>query len=85
MYQHNYTLIVDAGVAVVLEFPEWKDKGGKTVDKADEFGCKAIHKLIHPDYCIVMDEVGGNIHMKGDGHIGGEKYLIQRCNSTTNG
>ena len=68
----------DTRFAVMLEFPEWQDKYGKTIDEADAFGCKATHKLIHPYYCIIMDEVGGNINMKGDDHIGGEKYLRYR-------
>ena len=29
------------------------------------------HRLSHPEYCVALDEVGGNINMKGDGYIGG--------------
>jgi len=40
-------------------------------------GCKITHKLKHPYVLVVMDEVGGNINMKGDGHIRGEMYLTE--------
>ena len=33
------------------------------------------HELTDPDYCIVLNEVGGNINQKGDGHIRGETFL----------
>ena len=47
------------------------------MDEAAAFGCKCSHILRHPEYCVVLDEVGGNINMKGDGHIGGEMYLCE--------
>ena len=45
------------------------------VDESKSFGCKIFHRLIRPDMCIVGDEVGGSISMKGDGHQGGTLYL----------
>ena len=33
------------------------------------------YRLLHPDRCFVGDEVGGNISMKGDGHVGGKLFL----------
>ena len=78
MYTHNYEELVDAGVAKLLNTPEWQDKEGNIVEEPDAFGCKVTHQLTHPDYCIVMDEVGGNIHMTGDGDIGGEQYLCEK-------
>ncbi len=54
-------------------------KSGKIVsDKSLAFGCKVTHDLIHPDWCIMGDEVGGNISMKGDGHVGGRLYLTAK-------
>ena len=78
MYEHNYEELVEAGVASLMDTPEWQDKEGNTVEGADSFGCKVTHQLTHPDYCIVLDEVGGNIHMTGDGDIGGEQYLCEK-------
>ena len=67
----------EAGVAELLASPEWMDMEGKIVEEAAAFGCKCSHRLCHPEYCLVLDEVGGNINMKGDGHIGGEMYLCE--------
>ena len=44
----------------------------------DALGCKVTHDILRPDMCIVGDEVGGNISMKGDGHAGGELYLCAK-------
>ena len=53
------------------------DREGTIVEEASAFRCKCSHLLTHPEYCIVLDEVGGNINMKGDGHIGGDIYLYE--------
>ena len=42
------------------------------VDESDAFGCIVTHDIIHPDYIIVVDEVGGNTSQKSDGYVGGE-------------
>ena len=73
-YKHNYLEMVDAGVAELVASPEWQDKEAKVIDESSAFGCKTTHSLKYPDYCVVMDEVVGNINMKGDGHIGGDMY-----------
>ena len=75
MYCHNYHEMEIAGVAKRLNEPVWKDRQGRIVDESDAFGCKVTHELIHPEYCIVGDEVGGNLNMSGDGHVGGQKLL----------
>ena len=75
MYTHNYTKMEEAGVDELLASPEWMDRKGMIVEEAAAFGCKCSHRLSHPEYCVVLDEVVGNITMKGDGHIGGEMYL----------
>ena len=77
MYKHNYTEMEEAKVAELLASPQWMDKEGKIVEESEAYGCKATHRLNHPEYCVVLDEVGGNINMKGDGHIGGETYLCE--------
>ena len=78
MYKHNYREMANAGVAKVLDSPVWMDIKGNIVEEADAYGCKCSHELTHPGFCIVMDEVGGNTSMTGDGHIGGEKYLCEK-------
>ena len=46
------------------------DNDGKEVKKEDAFGCKVTHNILHPDMCLVMDEVGGKTNQKGDGNAG---------------
>ena len=55
--------------------PIWKDSYANICTEEDSFGYKVTHALTHPEMCIVMDEVGGNISQKGDGHIWG-KLLV---------
>ena len=55
------------------------DKSGNIVsDKSHAFGCKVTHDLIHPDWCLVGDDVGRKISMKGDGHVGRRLYLTAK-------
>ena len=75
MYEHTYEEMVSSGVAEKLTNPIWLDKEGNECDEDESFGCKVNYKLIHPNQCFVGDEVGGNISMKGDGHVGGRKLL----------
>jgi len=49
------------------------------MSEAQLYGCQVTHQMDHLEYCIVMDKVGGNINMQGDGHIGGEKFLCELC------
>ena len=78
MYKHNIGEMEDAGVAVRRVSPVWMDRSGNIVDESKAYGCKVTHDIIHPEYCIVADEVGNNISMKNDGHIGGQKYLCAK-------
>ena len=75
MYSHIIDEMVDAGVARELEEPVWMDKHGTRVSEDIAFGCKVFHGLIHPNMCLVGDEVGGNLSMKGDGHVSGQLFL----------
>ena len=75
MYTQIYEQMVEAKVAVELPDPVWMNDDGVVVCEADSTGCKVTHDLTHPEMCIVMDEVGGNINQKGDGNKGGEKYI----------
>ena len=54
------------------------EQEGVECDKSNAFRCKVTHKLIRPDMCIFGDEVGGNLSMKGDGHVGGKLLLGER-------
>lgn len=77
MYDGVMNEFVDAGVAVERDTPAWMDKDSKIVDKSDAFGCIVAHDITHPDYIIVMDEVGGNTSQKGDGYVGGKLMLCE--------
>jgi len=75
MYEHTYDEMVASGVAEKLTEPTWMDKDGNECGEDTCFGCRVNYKLLHPDQCFVGDEVGGNISMKGDGHVGGRLLL----------
>jgi len=78
MYDHNYEEMEAAGVAERREEPAWMDRNGNICDEKDALGCKVTYDLIHPEMCVVGDEVGGNLNMSGDGHVGGEKLLCAK-------
>ena len=78
MYNHVYFEIEDRGVAVKLKTPVWQDEDGVTCPKSSSFGCKVTHTLTHPEMCFVMDEVGGNISQKGDGHEAGKLLVCEK-------
>ena len=78
MYTHVYTEMEDAGVAARLIKPAWQDEDGSPCDESSVFGCKVTHTLTHPELCFVMDEVGGNISQKGDGHMGGRLLVCEK-------
>ena len=75
MYKHTYQEMIEAGVAKKLTEPTWMDADGRICRESEAFGCKVTHHLIHPDMCICGDEVGGNLCIKLDGHVGGELLL----------
>ena len=35
------------------------------------------YELMHPEMCLVVDEVSSNISQRGDGHIAGMKYCCE--------
>ena len=78
MYDQIYDMMVEAGVAVKKDYPEWMDAYGDIVYEDNALGCKVTHDLIRPEMCIVMDEVGGNTSQKGDGNKGGEKFIVPK-------
>ena len=78
MYQHTIEEMVDAGVAQKLDEPQWMDRSGARCEEKYGLGFKVTHLITRPDMCICGDEVGGNISMKGDGHVGGELLLGER-------
>ena len=75
MYDHTISEMIDCGVAVRLDEPVWMDRQGNICEEDEAFGCKVFHQLSRPDMCICGDEVGGNLSMKGDGHIAGKTLL----------
>ena len=77
MYDAIYDDMVDAGVAEKMSDPAYMNAKGEVVDKDKAVGRKCTHRLIYPNYCLVADETGSNMATKGDGHIGGVKYLAR--------
>ena len=70
--------MVYAEVAEPLPTPIWMDNDGNKCQESNALGCQVTHRLCHPELCFVGDEVGGNISMKGDGHVGGQKLCTEQ-------
>lgn len=82
-FKHMYDCIEEAliacGLAEKLDKPAWMDINGNIVERQeDAYGQKCTIKITHPEYCLVGDEVGSNTSQKGDGHVGGKKYVCQK-------
>ena len=67
MYDDVYNCMVECEVAVKLDQPS-HEYTGKLATK---------YVLVHPEMCLVVDEVGSNISQRGDGHIRGKKYCCE--------
>ena len=78
MYKHNFAEMEEAGVANRGVSPAQMNLEGNVVSKQNTFCCTVTHDIIWSNYCIVANEVGDNISIKGDGHIGCQKYLCEK-------
>ena len=80
MYDEVYDAMVECGVASVLPEPVYMNRDGDdtTTNIKEAFGLPCTHKIIHPDMCLVVDEVGSNLSQKGDGHVGGRKVMCEK-------
>ena len=77
MYECVGDEMIDAGIIVRRTTPTWMNSIGEIVEEEDTFGCKVLHDIVHPEYAIVLDEVGGNTNQKGDGNVGGEPMMYK--------
>ena len=81
MYEMNYDVWVDAGVANRLpeEQHYWVDKNGERVaSEAESAGCKVTIEITHPEWILFGDEVGSDVCQDDDGQIGGQTYVVAR-------
>ena len=79
MYEEVYDAMVQCKVASKEHQPVYRTANGNIViDLKEKFGVLCIHKIDHPEMCLVVDEVGSDSSQKGDGHIGGAKYACEK-------
>ena len=79
MYDKVYDAMVQCKVASKEDQPVYKTDDDEIVtDLKEKFGLPCIHKIDHPKMCLVVDEVGSDLSQKGDGHIGGVKYVFKK-------
>ena len=76
MYEHIIKELVQAKIATKLNKPVWQDADGNTVEEDNVLGCRVLHKIIKPKWCVVGDETSGNLSMKNDG--GRPRFLCGR-------
>ena len=77
MYEGVGDEFIDAGVAVKRDSPAWMNRQGDIVEEEEAFRCKVTIDITHPDYVLVLDEVGGNTSQKGDDEVGGELLICE--------
>ena len=79
MYKVIYNEMVDANVAVALENSIFTDINGKPEDhETKRFGLGQNIKITKPEWILFADESGFNTLQKKDGHVGGQKFVVER-------
>jgi hypothetical protein len=79
MYDTVYNAMVECGVAEVLDEETMFDKEGNEVhDPTLMYGRPTKYRLLKPERCLFVDEVGCNTNQKEDGHVGGEKFILAK-------
>ena len=73
MYGVIYDKIVDAGVAIRLDFPVFKDYHRKEVIIDEQFGLQQEIQITYPHYIVFTNKTGCNTSQKKDGHVGRKK------------
>ena len=81
MYIDVEKILIEAKLASKVDQPVWKNKQNITVDENDSYGCKVSTDLNLPQCCVVMDEVGSDLNMMNDGHLGGTKFITRKGNN----
>ncbi len=79
MYEVIYDEMVDANVAVTLQNPIFTDINGKLEDdETKRFGLKQNIQITKPEWKLFANESGFNTSQKKDGHVGGQKFVVER-------
>jgi hypothetical protein len=76
MYEDVYERLWEAGISENLDEAVRRDKDSNiVVTQAEVYGRNTQYSLLHPEYLVMVDEVGENISQKGDGNAGGKKFM----------
>ena len=81
MYDLEYEQMIKSGIAVALPESDWyyiNDEGEKVDCEKDAVGHLVKVEITHPEWLLFGDEVGTEMSMKDDGHIGGTKYVTAK-------
>jgi hypothetical protein len=79
MYDVIYDEMVDACVAVSLQHPIFTDINGIPEDhETKRFGLAQPIKITKPEWILFADESGFNTSQKKDGHVGGQRFVVER-------
>ena len=75
---YNYNEFVDARIAIIRDVPVFTDRHGNEVEESEKFGEEQNIKITHPHYLLFADETGCSTSQKKDGHVGGQKYIVEK-------
>jgi hypothetical protein len=78
MYDVIYDELVDARVALALSEPIFTDMHANVVDESCRFGLAQYITISSPNYILFADESGFSTSQKKDGHVGGQKLVVER-------
>jgi hypothetical protein len=76
MYDKIYEAMILCGVAENFEEEKmWDIDGNEVFDKDLMYGFPSQYRLIKPERCVFVDEVGCNTNQTEDGNVGGETFV----------
>jgi hypothetical protein len=77
MYDVIYDEMLDAKVAILLDEPIYTDIRGNVVEETERFGLLQHMTITKPSFIVFADESGFSTSQKKDGHVGGQKLVVE--------
>ena len=68
--------MLDAKIAKLVAHTS-TDQYSNTVDEEGQCGMKQNIRITHPSYIMFADESGFSTSQKKDGHVGGQKFVVE--------
>ena len=77
MHELIYDQLTEAKIAIEHSEAKMHDEQSNIVEEESSMiGLPTKYKLQHPDYLLMVDKVGSNLHCNNNNNVHGEKYIL---------